>query len=45
MLLELLDSGLAVAHAHNPIALALEIGSDGVSDCLLILDQQNLFCI
>ena len=45
MLLELLDSRLAVAHAHNPIALALEIGSDSVTDCLLILDQQNLFCI
>ena len=45
MLLELLDRGLAVADAHNPVAFALEIGSDGVTDCLLILDQQNLFCI
>ena len=43
MLLELLDRGLAVADAHNPVAFALEIGSDGVTDCLLILDQQNLF--
>ena len=45
MLLELLDRGLAVADTHNPVAFALEIGSDGVTDCLLILDQQNLFCI
>ena len=45
MLLELLDRGLSVTDAHNPVALALEIGSDSVTDCLLILDQQNLFCI
>ena len=45
VLLELLDRRLAVADANNPVALALEIGSDSVTDCLLILDQQNLFCI
>ena len=45
VLLELLDRRLAVADANNPVALALEIGSDSVTDCLLVLDQQNLFCI
>ena len=45
MLLELLDRGLAVTDAYNPVTLALEIGCDSVTDCLLVLDQQNLFCI
>ena len=45
VLLELLDRRLAVANANNPVALALEIGSDSVTDRLLVLDQQNLFCI
>ena len=43
VLLELLDRRLAVPDANNPVALALEIGSDSVTDCLLVLDQQNLF--
>ena len=45
VLLELLDRRLAIANANNPVALALEIGSDSVTDRLLVLDQQNLFCI
>ena len=37
MLIELLDRGLAVADAHNPVAFALEIGSDGVPFARYIL--------
>ena len=45
MLLELLDSGLAVANAHDPIALALEVSGHRVANGLLVFNQQNLTCI
>ena len=45
MFLELLDGGLAIADADDPIALALEIRRDRIANGLLVLDQQNLFCV
>ena len=45
VLLELLDGALAVADAAHDVALALEVGSHGVADCLLVLNKQNLLLI
>jgi len=45
VLLEFLDGGLAVAHAHDPIALALKIRRHRVANGLLVLNKQNLTCI
>lgn len=45
MLLELLDSGLAVANAHDPVTLALEVSGHRVANGLLVFNQQNLTCI
>ena len=45
VLLKLLNSGLTVTDADDPIALALEVCSDSIADGLLVLDQKDLPCI
>ena len=45
VLLELLDRALAVAHAAHDVALALEVGRDGVADGLLVFDQEDLLLV
>ena len=45
VLLEFLDSGLPVAYAHDIVALALEIGRNGIADSLLVFNEQNFSCV
>ena len=45
MLLELLDGGLPVADADNPVTFALKICGNRIADGLLIFNQQDLTCI
>ena len=44
MLAELVQGLLTVADGGYPVVLALEVGRDRVTDCLLVLDKQNTTC-